>query len=785
MTRGAVIFASNFGRAMSSSRWRPASEPRQTPRVQLNPEQQAAVEHRGSPLLVLAGAGTGKTRVITHRVAKLLADGVPAWRILAVTFTNKAAGEMRERIHQMCEGVPEADRLWVGTFHSICARILRRYGEAVGLTRNFAIYDTDDQLRIMKRALKELNIDDRQLSPRAVLTHLDRAKNRGLPISKLEQLGLDEPVNSMSKKAGLRYEQLVRAADAADFGDLLVLAVELLANAGQGAPGSQLADLDPALGLKRRFLHVVVDEYQDTNPVQARLISLLSERAELVVVGDDDQAIYGWRGADVAQILRFPDDHPGCRMIRLEQNYRSTGHILTCADAIIRRNAGRLGKTLWSELGDGQQVKVRQLSDEHHEARVVVEQVLDGLTEDIPAHEIAIFYRTHAQSRVIEEALAGNAIRYAVYGGLSFFERREIRDLIAYLRLLTNPGSDVDFERIVNVPPRKIGDTTVGQLKGHALERGIPLMAALAELDQTGLSRAACSRLSGFAEVMQQLVTAHAANMPLGELASEVLRITGYREMLAAEQTEEATTRLENLQEFAGALAEFSEDYPDQTLSDYLEQVSLASASDKKSDEARSVRLMTIHSAKGLEFTRVILTGMEEGVFPHGRSLQDPSQMEEERRLAYVAVTRAKRDLLITHAARRTLYGQTQVNDPSRFLRDLPPAATDRGRRPGSSNYGSQPRQEPSWNSDIVYDGDVDHVQPASRSQPARRRPAPARQAPSEDGVSLFVGMHFSHAKFGGGELIGWEGHGADLKLHLRFREVGTKVVLARFCEPS
>ena len=758
--------------------------------MQLNPEQQAAVEHRGSPLLVLAGAGTGKTRVITHRVAKLLADGVPAWRILAVTFTNKAAGEMRERIHKMCEGVPEADRLWVGTFHSICARILRRYGEGVGLTRNFAIYDTDDQMRIMKRALKELNIDDRQLSPRAVLTHLDRAKNRGLPISKLEQLGLDEPVNSMSKKAGLRYEQLVRAADAADFGDLLVLAVELLANAGQGAPGAQLADLDPALGLKRRFLHVVVDEYQDTNPVQARLISLLSERAELVVVGDDDQAIYGWRGADVAQILRFPDDHHGCRMIRLEQNYRSTGHILTCADAIIRRNAGRLGKTLWSELGDGQQVKVRQLSDEHHEARVVVEQVLDGLTEDIPAHEIAIFYRTHAQSRVIEEALAGNAIRYAVYGGLSFFERKEIRDLIAYLRLLTNPGSDVDFERIVNVPPRKIGDTTVGQLKGHALERGISLMAALAELDQTGLSRAACSRLAGFAEVMQQLSAAHAANMPLGELASEVLRITGYREMLAAEQTEEATTRLENLQEFAGALAEFSEDYPDQTLSDYLEQVSLASDSDKKTDEARSVRLMTIHSAKGLEFTRVILTGMEEGVFPHGRSLQDPLQMEEERRLAYVAVTRAKRDLLITHAARRTLYGQTQVNEPSRFLRDLPPAATDRGRRPGSSNYGSphgsQPRQEPSWNSDIVYDGDVDHVQPASRAQPQRRRPTPAaRPAPSDDGVPLFVGMHFHHPKFGAGELIGWDGHGSDLKLHLRFREVGTRVILARFCEPT
>ena len=749
--------------------------------MQLNPEQQAAVEHRGSPLLVLAGAGTGKTRVITNRVTRLLEQGVPAWRILAVTFTNKAAAEMRERIHQQAPEVPEVERLWVGTFHSICARILRRYGEAVGLSRNFAIYDTDDQMRVMKRVLKELNIDDNRLAPRAVLGHLDKAKNRGLPVSQLEKLGLDEPVNSLSKKAGLRYEKLLRAADAADFGDLLVLAVELLANAGQGAPGSQLADLDPAVGLKRRFLHVVVDEYQDTNPVQARLIALLSERAELVVVGDDDQAIYGWRGANVGQILGFPDQHPGCEIIRLEQNYRSTGHILSCADAIIRKNAGRLGKTLWSELGDGSPVKIRQVASEHEEARLVVDQVLDALTEDIPPDEIAVFYRTHAQSRVIEEALAASAIRYAIYGGLGFFERKEIRDLLAYLRLLTNPGSDVDFERIVNVPPRKIGDTTVAHLRAHALGRGISLMACLAELEQTGLPSGTCRRLEGFRGLMDQLVQAHSERQPLGELASLALTLTGYREALAAEQSEEAQERLENLQEFVGALTEFSEENPDQTLADYLEQVSLTSNSDDRGDQARRVRLMTIHSAKGLEFTRVILTGMEEGVFPHGRSLQDPSQMEEERRLAYVAVTRAKRDLLITYAARRSLYGQTQVNEPSRFVRDLPAMATDRGRR---SMRMSAP-QEPSWNSDIVYDADVpEPSQPRgqpSRGQPVRRRPAAAQ----EEGVHLFIGQHFNHAKFGGGELIAWDGSGADLKLHLRFASVGTRVILARFCEPA
>ena len=743
--------------------------------MQLNPEQQAAVEHRGSPLLVLAGAGTGKTRVITNRVTRLLEQGVPAWRILAVTFTNKAAAEMRERIHQQAPEVPEVERLWVGTFHSICARILRRYGEAVGLSRNFAIYDTDDQMRLMKRVLKELNIDDNRLAPRAVLGHLDKAKNRGLPIAQLEKLGLEEPVSSLSKKAGLRYEKLLRAADAADFGDLLVLAVELLANAGQGAPGSQLADLDPALGLKRRFLHVVVDEYQDTNPVQARLISLLSERAELVVVGDDDQAIYGWRGANVAQILGFPDEHPGCKIIRLEQNYRSTGHILSCADAIIRRNAGRLGKTLWSELGEGHPVKIRQLASEHDEARVVVDQVLDALTEDIPPHEIAVFYRTHAQSRVIEEALAASAIRYAIYGGLSFYDRKEIRDLLAYLRLLTNPGSDVDFERIVNVPARKIGDTTVGHLRAHAQARGISLMACLGELEQTGLPAGTCRRLEGFRAIMDELVQAHAARMPLGELASLAMTLTCYREALAAEQSEEATERLENLQEFVGALAEFSTENPEQTLADYLEQVSLTSNSDDRSDQARRVRLMTIHSAKGLEFTRVILTGMEEGVFPHGRSLQDPTQMEEERRLAYVAVTRAKRDLLITYAARRSLYGQTQVNEPSRFLRDLPALATDRGRR--ASRMSAPP--QPSWNSDIVYDSEQPEAAPP-RGQPQRRRPS---AAPAEEGVHLFVGQHFHHAKFGGGQLIAWDGSGADLKLHLRFA-TGIRLILARFCEP-
>ena len=748
--------------------------------MQLNPEQQAAVDHRGSPLLVLAGAGTGKTRVITHRVAALLEEGVPAWRILAVTFTNKAAAEMRERMHKMCADIEGVEGLWVGTFHSIAARILRRHGTAVGLSRGFTIYDTEDQMKVMRSALKACNIDADQIAPRAVLTHLDRAKNRGLPISRLERLGLEEPILSFARRAGQKYEQMVRGADAADFGDLLVLAVELLENAGMAAPGSQLADLDPALGLKRRFWHVVVDEYQDTNPVQARMVELLAGKAELVVVGDDDQAIYGWRGADVSQILGFPDAHPGCRLIRLEQNYRSTGHILQCADAIIRKNAGRLGKTLWSELGDGARVQVKQLRDERAEAKFIVDQIFDALTEDIPASEIAVFYRTHAQSRVIEEALASSAVHYSVYGGLSFFARREIKDLLAYLRLLANPASDVDFERIINVPARKIGDTTVAKLREYAGGHGVSLLASLDKLDEDGvtaLGTAACRKLLGFREVMRGFALAYADKKPLGELAEEILTTTGYVTMLRTEETEEADERVENLEEFVGALNEFSREFPDQGLADYLEQVSLSSEADRGGGErAQGVRLMTIHSAKGLEFTRVILTGMEEGVFPHVRSLEDPKQMEEERRLAYVAVTRAKRDLIITWTNERTLFNQRQVSRMSRFVRDLPAESTGRGRAAAPA-----PRAEPTWNSDIVYDADVP---PPSSNYSERAAPVRRRRAEADADAALFVGMAFRHAKFGPGQLVAWDGVGADLKLHLRFGDSATRVILARFCEP-
>ncbi|NJK31555.1 MAG: UvrD-helicase domain-containing protein [Deltaproteobacteria bacterium] len=467
----------------------------------LNPAQRAGVEHRGGPLLLLAGAGTGKTRVITHRVAALIDEGVPAWRILAVTFTNKAAAEMRERIARLLE--MDLDELrrngpLIGTFHSICARFLRRHGEAVGLSRNFAIYDADDQQKLMKKVLEDLDIDPRLLSPSAALGKLDQAKNQGIPLAEIDRLGMFEPMLGNVRKAWELYARRLRSADAADFGDLLMLTVELLRKAAP-RPGQQLGDVDPVIGLRRRFQHVVVDEYQDTNPVQAELVDLLSGQAELCVVGDDDQAIYGWRGADVRQILSFPDKHPGCEIIRLEQNYRSTMHILECANAVIAQGQRRHGKQLWSELGPGEPVELYGFSDERAEARWVAQTVQRAIADDTDPSQIAVFYRTHAQSRPLEEALRMVGIRYRILGGIRFYDRKEIKDLVAYLRLLTNPESDLDCLRIINVPARRIGNKTIEVLSRHALAQGISLYAATATPRRRGSARARPRRSRAFA----------------------------------------------------------------------------------------------------------------------------------------------------------------------------------------------------------------------------------------------------------------------------------------------
>ena len=750
--------------------------------MSLNPAQAQGVSHRGSALLVLAGAGTGKTRVITHRVASLLAEGVPPWQILAVTFTNKAAGEMRERIAKLCASDPalhgiDASRMWVGTFHAISARILRRHGEAVGLSPRFAIYDTSDQRALMKNVLKSLNYDPKSFTPAGVLSDIDKVKNQGLDWQPhhLEQMGIYEPRQEVVRRAWRLYEERLRAADAADFGDLLSLCVKLLEHAPLEGEGGQLSGFDPVSRLRQRFSHVVVDEFQDTNPVQGKLVELLSGRAELCVVGDDDQSIYGWRGADVSQILDFPQTHAPCEVIRLEQNYRSTGHILACADAVIRHNSGRLGKTLWSDLGEGELINVACLEDERAEARWVASTIAHAAMEEgASLEEFAIFYRTHAQSRAVEEAFRRADLPYRMVGGTRFFDRAEIKDLIAYLRLMLNPASEMDFVRIVNRPARGIGAKTVERLQLAAVRDKESIIEVARDPKKAGVGTAAARKVVAFVALYDELV-AHMNELQLDELADLVLEKSGYRERLSAEGTDEAHGRLENLQEFVGALTEFVREEPNSTLADYLEQVSLATSEDEGEVVNEAVTMMTVHSAKGLEFERVFVVGMEEGVFPHARSLHEPEQMEEERRLAYVAVTRAKRELSLTFATRRWIFGQQQVNEPSRFVGDLPRERVEEigVRRPrGRLHFGatgladgSSAPAEPSWDDDIVYD------EPAASG--------------GGEGVRLYVGMPLRHAKFGVGDLVSWTGMGDQTKVVVRFPSVGQKTILARFCQPA
>lgn len=729
---------------------------------------------------MLAGAGTGKTRVITHRVASLLEEGVPAWRILAVTFTNRAAREMRERIAALCPDEAQVREMWVGTFHSICVRILRRHGDVLGLTPRFTIYDTGDQSSVMARVLKDLNVSDRLYSPRGVLGHIDRAKNLGLGPDELDPLDLVEPVRSVVAKAYALYQERLRASDAVDFGDLLLHTVNLLRRAERPKEG-QLADLDPMLHLARRFQHIVVDEFQDTNPVQAELVDRLATRAELCVVGDDDQSIYGWRGADVAQILRFADRHPGTQTIRLEQNYRSTMNILRCADAVIGKNRGRLGKTLWSELGDGDPVRVMMLGTERDEGRFIAQRVRSAIDEGAEAEDIAIFYRTHAQSRVIEDEVRRAGLFCRLVGGVAFYERQEIKDVLSYLTVLDNPRSDAHLLRILNRPARGIGATSQAKVVELAAARGCSVWEVLERVDEVGLGRSAARKIEAFVALLRELQE-EATRTRLDDLVLRIVEATGYRERLALEDSEESAARLENLQELFGNVAEFVQEVPEGTIAEYLELVSLVGGEHREGDSGRAVTLMTIHSAKGLEFEHVYLTGMEERVFPHARVLDDPTQMEEERRLAYVALTRAKRHLVLTMTARRRLYGQLQVGQPSRFVLDLPAECiaridTQRPTAPARPVPAARPRSE--WQDDIVYDASVDV--PDVVPDLADHDVAPP---PEGDAVPLYVGMLVRHKLYGTAEVLGWSGSGERLKLQLRLPTREVKTIMARFVEP-
>jgi DNA helicase-2/ATP-dependent DNA helicase PcrA len=631
----------------------------------LNEPQAAAALHTQGPLLVFAGAGSGKTRVITYRVANLVACArVPPWRILAVTFTNKAAGEMRSRLESLC-GAEVARSLWVGTFHATCAKLLRVHGAAVGVQSNFLIYDANDQKAVVSRVLKDLDLDDRRYPPRAILAHIHKHKQEGRGP---DEAAAHSYVDDVALRIFRHYEERLRAANAVDFEDLILLTTRLLERTPEGDR------------VRRRFDYVLVDEFQDTNATQYRLLrELARDHHNLCVVGDDDQSIYRWRGADVRNIRGFRRDYPAASIVKLEQNYRSTGRIVAGALAVIARSAEREPKELWTANDEGEPIQVVAARDERDEAAFVVDSIKRARDERTEARDIAVFYRVHAQSRVLEEALRAANIAYQIVGGTRFYDRAEVKDATAYLRLVVNPQSDVDLLRVVNVPARGIGATTIERMVTWATANGVALCDTLDRLDDIGdLAAAARRKLLGFRELLAR-VRAAAEKVPPSELLEFVLSDTGYVHALEKEDTPEADARIENLRELVGSMQDYEAEAQaageQATLAGFLERVTLASDVDAMQDGGRVI-LMTVHSAKGLEFQRVIVTGMEEEMFPYkGIDPGEHEELEEERRLAYVAITRARSRLAMIHTQTRQIFGKTRWNRPSRFLGELPAAA--------------------------------------------------------------------------------------------------------------
>jgi DNA helicase II / ATP-dependent DNA helicase PcrA len=644
----------------------------------LNPAQREAVLTTEGPLLVVAGAGSGKTRVLTYRVAHLIsACGVQPNEILAITFTNKAAGEMRERLEGLLG--PLARAIWILTFHAACGRILRREAPRLGYKTNFTIYDQADQVRLTKQCLEELDRDPKRFVPGGIHAQISSAKNQLIgPEEYLSRVAsfYDQTVADVYRL----YQKRLHDSNAVDFDDLLMLTVEVLERFPEALARWQKA-----------FRYVLVDEYQDTNHAQYRLLQLLAgKHRNLMVVGDPDQSIYAFRGADIRNILEFERDFPETRVIPLEQNYRSTNTILRASNSVIAHNRERKEKNLWSELGEGLPVHVIEVEDEHAEARFVAAEIAALVEEGYSADEIAVFYRTNAQSRVLEDVLVRQGIAYQVIGGPRFYERAEIKDLIAYLQVLDNPFDAVSLQRIANRPRRGIGDASLARLRAYADGHGISLFEALAYPEEAGIGAAPLKNVSALRTILVSLQAA-AQDLSVPDLIEAVLDRSGYTNALEAERTIEAQGRLENLQELVGVGREYVQQAQEPSLSGFLQEISLYSDQDAIRGEQSLVTLMTIHNAKGLEFKAVFVIGMEEGIFPHIRSIEEQG-VEEERRLAYVGMTRAEERLVLTHATSRSLWGNRTFNLLSRFLDELPEegVAVERLRPASWSRYGAR-----------------------------------------------------------------------------------------------
>ena len=700
----------------------------------LNPQQREAVAAPLTHQLVLAGAGSGKTRVLVHRIAWLMqAEGISATSVLAVTFTNKAAKEMRHRIEQLA-GV-NSRHLWIGTFHGLAHRLLRTHFREANLPENFQVLDSDDQLRLIKRLLKEFNLDDSQYQPKQIQWYINAQKDEGLRADHIPQ-----PYDDFGRtqlQLYKAYEETCQRSGMVDFGELLLRAHELWLNQPQVLAQYQ-----------QRFRYILVDEFQDTNSIQyAWLRVLAGKKIPVMVVGDDDQSIYGWRGAKIENIQQFSQDFAGAQTIRLEQNYRSTGHILAAANAVIENNPSRLGKSLWTEGEQGEPISLYAAFNEQDEARFICDTLEDWRRKGRAYNESAILYRSNAQSRVLEEALIRAAIPYRIYGGQRFYERLEIRNAMAYLRLMINPQDDGAFERIINVPVRGVGEKSVETLREFARDQGCSMWQAMElALNNKVFAARAAGALNGFKTLIEELA-AQNLQLPLAEMVDNVIQASGLIEHHKKEKGEKAQARIENLEELVTAAQVFNADEEQHPLAAFLDQAAL-DAGDSQADAFEDcVQLMTLHSAKGLEFPYVVLAGVEEGLFPHKMSADDPVRLEEERRLCYVGITRAMEKLLISYAESRRLHGQEHYATQSRFIREIP----------------------------------VEHLQEvrlkAAVSQPVSSRLSYAKQNDS----GLRMGQRVWHPTFGEGVIVDVEGTGNHTRLQVSFDFEGTKWLVAAF----
>jgi DNA helicase II / ATP-dependent DNA helicase PcrA len=726
----------------------------------LNPEQQEAVDWPGGPLLIFAGAGSGKTRVITYRIARLIREGVHPARILAVTFTNKAAREMKERVEALVGDT--AKQMWIGTFHSVCSKILRIDGKAIGLEPTFVIYDDGDQLSLIREIFKAKNIDDRSIQPRAVLNEISSAKEKLLTPEKYAEraTGFFERIAADVYKS---YNSLLRKANALDFDDILFYTVRLL---------EQRQDVLEKY--QERFLHVLVDEYQDVNFAQYQIVHNVSgKHRNIVVVGDDDQSIYAWRGADVSLILRFGSDHPDAKIVKLERNYRSTKNILAAANAVIQKNRSRAAKRLWTENDEGAAITVTQAGTEQDEGMMVADAILKDVRVGRRKYgDFAVLYRTNAQSRVMEEAFLTTRIPHVLIGGQRFYERKEIKDMIAYLRLTFNRRDDVSLRRVLNTPPRGIGAGGMAHIETYAAEHDIPLFESLKAQDvQAAMQKKSASGVRSFLSAIEQAGDI-AEQGPVSPVLRSLLTNSGYVDMLKTENSQDAVSRLENLQELLNVTAEYDATSEDPSLAGFLESVSLVADVDNLTEGGDAVTLMTLHSAKGLEFPVVFMVGLEEGVFPHSRSLGSDAELEEERRLCYVGMTRAREELHLVHAHRRSLYGQPNFNRKSRFLEDLPNELLD---TLGHSGYALPPQRT------SVY-----QERSGAYSVPERRAvvesPSPLR-SPSWK-PPFEVGQRVRHAKFGIGVVVACNPIRDDVEVTVAFPGVvGVKKLVQKLAK--